>query len=95
MGKVCKTLTPEESEVIFKKMVDFGVYQVLDWCLPFPREYVIRDDAPKDIFNKARKIDEMNFLHYGKHMFRNFMTDPEEIKAFDDHVEWALQQPTE
>ncbi len=88
MDKTRETLDKEYDEACDK--YDFG--EICGWCLPFPRECVIRTDAPKKVLENARKIDEILFKLNGKHGFRNFITAPEELKAFDDEVEWALKQ---
>lgn len=95
MEKTCETLTIEKEKAIYKKIETMGYAQVYEWCLPFPRNYVIRKDAPREILDKAKAIDELYVRYWGRHHWRNFMTDPEELKAFDAEVEWALKQPRE
>lgn len=91
MEEIRAAITPE----VEKAFDEYNIDEVFDWCLPFPRQNIIRSNAPKRVIENARKIDEILFKRNGKHGWRNFITDPKELKAFDDHVEWALQQPTE
>ena len=48
----------------------------------------------KSVVKNARKIDEILFRLTGKHGWRNFITDADELREFDEDVAWAEKIPT-